>query len=89
MGDLVSRRSISIFIIYVSGVPVSWMLKVQENLILSSSEADWITMSEVFEEVIFIIQFLESMKISGKLPIMVSMDNVGALFMASNVTTMS
>ena len=30
-----------------------------------------------------------SMKISVKLPVMVSFDNVGAIFMASNVTTAS
>ena len=37
----------------------------------------------------FMNQLLGSMKISVKLPFMVRVDSVGAIFMASNITTMS
>ena len=37
----------------------------------------------------FVIQLLVSMKISVKYPVMVRVDNVGTIFMASNITTMS
>ena len=37
----------------------------------------------------FVLQLLRSMKITAKLPIMVRVDNVGAIFMANNITTMS
>ena len=38
-GDLVSRQSISGFILYVLGVPVSWSSNLQKSVSLSSSEA--------------------------------------------------
>ena len=37
----------------------------------------------------FMIQLMESMKISVKLPVTVRVDNLGAIFMASNITTTS
>ena len=36
-----------------------------------------------------VLQLLRSMKISIKLLVMVRLDNVGAIFMANNITTMS
>ena len=47
-------------------------------------EAEWMVLSEALREVIFMIQLLRS-----KLPMIVHVDNVGAIFMASNVTTTS
>ena len=43
--DLVSRRSIGSFILYVLCVPVSWQSKAQKSVTLSSSEAEWVTLS--------------------------------------------
>ena len=85
-GDPVSRRSISGFILYVLGVPVSWQSKLQKCVSLSSSEAEYIALSEAVEEVMFVVQLLRSMKILVKYPVMVREDNVGAIFMASNIT---
>ena len=36
----------------------------------------------------FLVQLLGSMKILVKYPVMVKVDNVGAIFMASNITTL-
>ena len=46
VGDLVSSRSISDFILYVLGVPVSWGSKAQKIVTLSSSEAEWVALYE-------------------------------------------
>ncbi len=35
----------------------------------------------------FVLQLLQSMKIKVKLPIIVCVDNVGAIFMTKNITT--
>ena len=35
----------------------------------------------------FILQFLEGMKIKVKLPIVVNVDNMGAIFMSKNINT--
>ena len=59
VGDPVSRQSISGFILYVLGVPVSWQSKSQKSVSLSSSVVEYIALSEAVKEVIFVIQLLE------------------------------
>ena len=54
---------------------------------LSSSDAEWVALSE--KRGMFMVQLLESMKVSFKLPVMVRVDNTGAKFMTENITTMS
>ena len=56
---------------------------------LSNSEDEWVALSEVVKEVMFIIHFLLSMKISVKLPVIISVDNVGAIFMVSSISASS
>ena len=83
-GDPVSRQSINGFILYV---PVSWGSKLQKCVSLFSSETEYIALSEAVKEMMFMVQQLGSMKIAVKYPVMVRVDNIGAIFMASNVTT--
>ena len=87
-GDSDSRRSVSGFVVYILGVPAFWRSEAQRSVILSSSGAEWVAISKV-KEVMFMIQSLRSMKISVKLLVTVSMDNVGVNFVESNVTTMT
>ena len=47
---------------------------------------EYVAISENVKEVMFMIQLLGNMKIV-KYPVMVKVDNVGAIFMASNITT--
>ena len=59
----------------------------QKGVSLFSSEAEYRALSEAVKEIKFVVQLLGSMKISVKHPVMVRMDNVGAIFMASNIRT--
>jgi len=59
---------------------------VQRSVTLSSSEAEWVVLSEAVKEIMFVLQLLESMKIKVKLPI-TQVDNVGAIFMSKNIST--
>ncbi len=86
-GDPDSRRSVSGFILYVKGVPISWRSKAQRSVTLSSSEAEWVALSEAIKEIMFVLQLLENMKIKVKLPVTVRVDNVGAIFMSKNIST--
>ena len=85
----VSRQSISGFTLYVLGVPVSWHSKLQKSVSLSFSEVENVTLSEADKEVMFVALLLEIMQIAVKYPVMVRVNNVGAIFMASNITTTS
>ena len=75
------------FILYVKGVPISWRSKAQQSVNLSSSEAEWVALSEAVKEIMLVLQLLESMKIKVKLPVTVRVDNVGAIFMSNNIST--
>ena len=88
-GDPVSRHSISGFVLYVLGPPVSWRWKSQKSISLSSSEAEYIALSKAVREVMFVAQLLESMHIVVKYPVTVRVDSIGAIFMASNIMTLN
>jgi hypothetical protein len=83
-GDSETRISVNGFILYLMNVPVCWRSKSQKGVTLSSSEAEYVAMSEVVKEVKFIYYLLCDIGIEVKLPIIVNNDNVGAMFMAQN-----
>jgi hypothetical protein len=85
-GDKNNRRSVSGFVIFVKGVPVLWKSKLQKCVSLSSSEAEYYALSEAAKEIKFIVQILNSIGIEVETPIIVHVDNVGAIFMSENVS---
>jgi hypothetical protein len=85
-GDLDNRKSITGFILFVMGCPVVWKSKQQGNVSLSSTEAEYVAVSEATKEIMFIAQTLESIGIDVNYPVIVKVDNVGAIFMSENVT---
>ena len=86
-GEPVNRISISSFIRYVLRVLVFWWSKSQKSISLSSSEMEYIAISETVEEVMLVTSFLGSMKISVEYPVMVRVDNIGAIFVVSIIAT--
>ena len=85
-GDVENRVSVAGFVVYLCGAPISWKSKGIKSVSLSSSEAEYVALSEAAKEVKFIYQVLTSMGIKVKLPIVVRVDNIGAIFMSENVT---
>jgi hypothetical protein len=81
-GDSETRISVAGFILYLMNVPVCWQSKSQKGVTLSSTEAEYVAMSEAVKEVKFIYYLLRDIGIEVKLPIIVKTDNVGAMFMA-------
>jgi hypothetical protein len=86
-GDKDSQISVTGFILFLCGVAISWKSKGQKSVTLSLSEAEFVALSEGAKDIKFVVQVLLSMGIPVKLPIIVRVDNVGAIFMAKNVTT--
>jgi hypothetical protein len=84
-GDSETRISIAGFILYLMGVPISWKSKGQKGVTLSSSEAEFVALSEAAKEVKFVYQILQSMGVRVVLPIVIRVDNIGAIFIGSNV----
>ena len=88
-GDTETRISVTGFCVFLMGVPISWKSRAQRSVTLSSSEAEFVALSEAAKEIKFIVQVLLSIGIEVALPVIVRVDNVGAIFMAENVSTSS
>ena len=83
-GDKDNRRSVSGLALFVCGVLVAWRSKQQKTVALSSSEAEFVAASEAVKDVLFVVNVLESLGIEVEKPIIVRVDNMGAVFMSQN-----
>ena len=75
--DKDTRYSVYGYIIYFCGVPVAWKSKSMKSIVLSTTEAEYVALSEVVKEIKFLYQMLRNMEIKVPLPIKVQVDNVG------------
>lgn len=85
--DKEKRTSITGFIVYFLNVPVAWRSRGQKGVAISSTEAEYVLLREVFMEVKFILYILDSMGVKVELPIEVGVDNIGAIWLARNKTS--
>ena len=83
-GNKDNRKSITGLIVYCAGVPISWKLKGQKEVSLSSIESEYYALSELWTEIIYIKNVLEFLNIEVNYLIIVQVDNVGAIFLANN-----
>ena len=58
-----------------------------KSVVLSTTEAEYMALSEVVKALQFIVQLLQTMKIEVELPITVHVENVGAIWFSNNCTT--
>ena len=86
-GDKDNRRSVSGYVIFFCGVPVLWRSRAQKSVSLSSSEGEFYALAETAKEVKFIANLLLSIGIKVELPIVLHVDNVGAIFMTENASS--
>ena len=83
-GDKQTRTSVFGYVIYFCGAPIAWKSKAGKSVTLSSTEAEYFALSEVTKEIMFVKQVLETMGINLVLPILVKVDNVGAIYLSNN-----
>ena len=83
-GDRESRRSISGYCVYLFDCLIAWKSKGQKHVTLSLTEAEYVAVSDVCTELMFIRMILMFLGIRVKLPIVVHCDNVGAIFLSYN-----
>ena len=86
-GDPDSRISVTGWAIYLCDVLIAWQSKGQKSVTLSSSEAEYVAFSEAAKNIKFIYMILQDMGIRVELPIVVQVDNIGAIFMSENIVT--
>ena len=86
-GDVEHRKSVSGFIIYINGCPISWRSRGQKSVTLSSTEAEYVAISEVSTEILYILHILRFLGLQIELPIEVNVDNIGAIYLSQNAST--
>ena len=85
--DKETRISVFGYTIYFCGIPIAWRSKGMKSIVLSTTEAECMALSEVVKELKFIVQLLQTMNIEVELPITVYVDNVGPIWLSNNRTT--
>ena len=85
--DKETRISVYGYVIYFCGIPIAWRSKGLKSVVLSTTEAEYMALSEVVKELKFIVQLLQTMNIGVELPITVHVDNVGAIWLSNNGNT--
>ena len=64
--DKETRISVFGYIIYFCGIPIAWRSKGMKSVVLSTTEAEYMVLSEVVKELKFIVQLLQTMNIEVK-----------------------
>ena len=88
-GDKENRKSVSGFVLFLCGALIMWRSKQQITVALSSAEAEFIAVGELAKEIVFVVQILLSMGVAVKMPVIIFVDNMGAIFMSKNTTSNS
>ena len=81
------RKSITGYTVNLNGNTVAWKSKKQSCVTLSSTEAEYVAMSQCVTEMVFIRNLLHDMKVTIMEPMVLFEDNQGAIFLANNDTT--
>jgi len=81
------RRSVSGYSTFVEGCPVSTKCRMQQCVTLSVTEAEYVSATECVQDMLYSMQILESIGLKVKKPMMLEVDNKGAVNLANNWST--
>ena len=82
--DKETRISVYGYIVFFCGIPIAWKSKSMKSVVLSTTEVEYVAVSEVVKEIKFLYQLLMSVRIKVTIPIKIKVDNVGALWLANS-----
>ena len=83
-GDNDTRKSVTGYVIILNGLPICWRSKGQNIVTLSSTEAEYIALTDMSCEILFVIHIMQFLGMKLRLPVDLKIDNSGALFLAEN-----
>ena len=72
--------------IYVNGCKIAWKSKGQKSVTLSSTEAEYVAISEVSTKILFIAGVMKFLGMEITYPIEINVDNIGAIYLSKNAT---
>ena len=83
-GDPQTRRSVMGWMLFVGGNLIYWSSRQQRIVATSSTEAEYLAVSEMMKELMFIINTIKFLGLTIETPVKVCVDNKGAIFLADN-----
>jgi len=83
-GDTDTRRSHTGYIIMMNGGPISWKSRRQDNVSLSTSEAEFVAASQAGQEVIYLRETLRDFGYQQTKPTEIYEDNLACVAMSEN-----
>ena len=85
-GDTATRRSTSGYVFFVAGGPVSWASRLQRTVALSSTEAEYLALTDAVKEALWLRSIFAEFGFHLS-PTELFCDNQGAICLASNYLT--
>jgi hypothetical protein len=79
-----TRRSVSGYTTFLEGAIVTTKSKMQTCVTLSTTESEFVSMTECAQDMLFTMRVLQSMELAVKLPMVLQCDNKGACDLANN-----
>ncbi len=83
-GGSEDRKSTTGYLFTLNGAPISWMSKKQQTVALSSTEAEYIALTQATKEAIWFRAFLKDLGQEQKGPTIIYEDNKSAIALATN-----
>jgi hypothetical protein len=78
------RRSVSGYAAFLNGAPVTRKSKMQGCVTLSVTEAEYVSATECAQDMLFVMRVLESIGLKVKKPMILKIDNKGAMDLTNN-----
>ena len=75
------------FLIYFCGTLILWKSKLQKSPTTSSTKCEYVAISDIVCAIMSIYNILRSLGIHVGLPIIVKVDNLGAIYLANNASS--
>ena len=82
--DASDRKSITGYIVQYGGAPVSWKSKKQPTVALSTTEAEYLALTEATKEALWISLIFKEMNIPLTLPVPIYEDNNSCILLAEH-----
>ena len=83
-GDLDDRKSTSGYVFMLGGGPISWKSRKQQSVALSSTEAEYLAMSDATTEAIWLRGLLDELGQTQLEPTVIHEDNQGSIALSKN-----
>ena len=83
-GDHIDRKSISGFLFFLAGGPISWRVRKQVTVALSSTEAEYLAATDSAKQAIHHRRFLHQIGKTQTTPTVIAADNKGAISLSEN-----